>query len=232
MKGIRAIICDVYGTILELGPPPADADARWARLCRDALGIGRAPALEIVSARCREIVARDHAAARAQGIAFPEVSWPGVMERALPELCDLAGTAREDFVPAHIQLLRSTRLMRGAAEFLVAARARGIALGIASNAQAYTLRELDAALAGSEFGIADFERELSVWSFENGFSKPDPRVFEMLGARLARRGIHAPEILMIGDRRDNDIEPAEALGWRTWRLAGETDWPALQARMG
>ncbi len=228
MKCIRAVICDVYGTILELGAPPADADARWARLCPDALGIGRAPALGIVSARCREIVARDHAAAREGGVAFPEVSWPGVMERALPELCGLAGTDREDFVFDHIQLLRSTRLMRGAAEFLAAARARGIVLGIASNAQAYTLRELDAA----GIGIADFERELSVWSFENGFSKPDPRVFEMLGARLARRGIRAPEILMIGDRRDNDIEPAEALGWRTWLLAGENDWPALQARMG
>lgn len=34
---IRAIIFDLYGTLLEVGPPPPDADARWQSLCRDML---------------------------------------------------------------------------------------------------------------------------------------------------------------------------------------------------
>ena len=34
---IRAVIFDIYGTLLEVGPPPPDADARWQRLCRDLL---------------------------------------------------------------------------------------------------------------------------------------------------------------------------------------------------
>ena len=29
---IRAVIFDVYGTLLEVGPAPPDADARWQRL--------------------------------------------------------------------------------------------------------------------------------------------------------------------------------------------------------
>ena len=34
---IRAIIFDIYGTLLEVGPPPPDADARWQRLFADLL---------------------------------------------------------------------------------------------------------------------------------------------------------------------------------------------------
>ena len=33
----RAVIFDIYGTLLEVGPPPPDADARWQRLCRHLL---------------------------------------------------------------------------------------------------------------------------------------------------------------------------------------------------
>src|ERR1051325_2066946 len=35
---VGAVICDIYGTLLEVGPAPADADKRWARLWRQWLG--------------------------------------------------------------------------------------------------------------------------------------------------------------------------------------------------
>ena len=57
-----------------------------------------------------------------------------------------------------------------------------------------------------------FDPELRFWSFENGFSKPDPHVFRILTARLEARGISPSETLMVGDRFDNDIEPARAHG--------------------
>jgi len=41
----------------------------------------------------------------------------------------------------------------------------------------------------------------------------------MLTARLEARGISPTETLMVGDRLDNDIEPARAFGWHTWLLA-------------
>ena len=34
---VRAVILDIYGTLLEVGPPPPDADVRWQRICRDLL---------------------------------------------------------------------------------------------------------------------------------------------------------------------------------------------------
>jgi FMN phosphatase YigB (HAD superfamily) len=40
----------------------------------------------------------------------------------------------------------------------------------------------------------------------------------MLTARLEARGIAPGETVMVGDRLDNDVEPARAFGWQTWLL--------------
>jgi putative hydrolase of the HAD superfamily len=95
---------------------------------------------------------------------------------------------------------------------------RQFLLGIASNAQAYTLRELHEALATHAMGLDLFERDLSFWSFEHGFSKPDPHVFRLLTARLRLLGIAPAETLMVGDRADNDLDPARAHGWQTFAI--------------
>ena len=63
-----------------------------------------------------------------------------------------------------------------------------------------------------------FHPALRFFSFEHGFSKPDPHVFQLLTARLGALGIAPEETLMVGDRLDNDIVPARAFGWQTWRV--------------
>jgi putative hydrolase of the HAD superfamily len=101
-------------------------------------------------------------------------------------------------------------------------------LGIASNAQANTLRELKESLAAHALGIDLFEPDLCFWSFEHGFSKPDPHVFQTLTARLAALGISPRDTLMVGDRLDNDIEPVRACGWQMWQLTAS---PAEDGRI-
>lgn len=54
--------------------------------------------------------------------------------------------------------------------------------------------------------------DLVVASAEEGVSKPDPRIFRLA---LDRAGCTAREALMVGDRIDNDIRPARALGMGT-----------------
>jgi putative hydrolase of the HAD superfamily len=238
MTAIRAILCDVYHTIFHLAPAPADADVRWLALARERLGLAEPPSMDAVSARCREIVAEDHAAAKGLGISHPEVSWPDVMRRALPDLGRLGDAERTDFLFEHMRLQRTLGLMLGAADFLREAGARGIALGIISNAQAYTLRELREVLASGGLTPGIFDPALCLWSYQCGYAKPNPHLFRMIAARLADRGIAAGETLMIGDRLDNDIEPARLFGWRAWRLqpatGGSEDagpWDALRERV-
>jgi FMN phosphatase YigB (HAD superfamily) len=56
---------------------------------------------------------------------------------------------------------------------------------------------------------------LCVSSTEEGLRKPDPAIFRLA---LARGGCAAAEAVMVGDRLDNDIRPAKAVGMQTIRV--------------
>jgi FMN phosphatase YigB (HAD superfamily) len=219
MKGIKAIICDVYRTILDVGEAPEDAEERWSRLFRSALGRDPELSLEQLSGRCRDIISEDHREAQRRGILYPEVDWRSVMTRALPGLEVLPGQNVDAFLFDHAQLLRALRIMTGCAAVLRKCQEQGILLGIASNAQAYTVKELELALSKAGLHPSIFQSDLTFWSFEHGFSKPNPYVFEILRARLRSRSLLVSQALMIGDREDNDILPARNTGWKTWRLS-------------
>lgn len=232
---VRAVIFDVYKTLLEVAPAPADAEARWADLARSTFGAPPRRGLAEFLAATEAVIAREHAAARGAGIAFPEVYWPEVVREVLPELAALPGAAQDAFLLRQKALLHTVSLMPGAAEALAWLRPRGVPLGIASNAQPYTQYELGWALEAAGLDLGWFAPDLCFWSFAHGFSKPDPHVFRLLTVRLHVRGITAADTLMVGDRLDNDIAPARAQGWRTWRLSSMPaddeggDWLALRA---
>ena len=215
---IRAVIFDVYTTILEVGPPPTDAEALWQRLFGEMLGIIPPLTRMQFSVSTAQVIARLHADARSRGIQWPEIQWPSVVLEVIPSLACLPARKLDDFLLNQMQIGRTLRLADGAAECLRWLNGNHRLLGIASNSQAYTLRELDAALQGTGLNLSQFDREVRFWSFENGFSKPDPHVFRILTARLEARGISPAETLMVGDRLDNDIEPARVHGWKTWQL--------------
>jgi putative hydrolase of the HAD superfamily len=225
---IRAVIFDIYGTLLEVGPPPADAESRWQSLWRDMLHCGPSLSrLEFAVATSR-VVARHHETARARGIPWPEVHWPSVVLEVIPGLAQLSNEQQPEFLFRQIQTGHTTGMTAGTAAMLRRLKKDGCMIGIASNAQAYTLRELQEALASHGLGMDLFEHDLCFWSFEHGFSKPDPHVFQILTARLATRGIQPDEALMIGDREDNDIVPARAHGWQAWHLSSS---PAANNRL-
>jgi HAD superfamily hydrolase (TIGR01549 family) len=52
-------------------------------------------------------------------------------------------------------------------------------------------------------------------SAEIGIEKPDPAIFDLA---LRKAGCPASDAVMIGDRLDNDIRPAQMLGWQTVRV--------------
>jgi FMN phosphatase YigB (HAD superfamily) len=215
---IRAVIFDIYGTLLEVGPAPPDADARWRRLFSDLFHTEPNLSRLEFSIATNRVIARHHEEARARGIPWPEVHWPSIVAEVIPELTRLSRDDQEEFLFCQIQTGHTTRLTAEAAAALRWLEERDCPLGLASNAQAYTWRELREALATQELGLELFERDLCFWSVDHGFSKPDPHVFQILAARLAELGISAHEILMVGDHLENDIEPARAQGWQTWHL--------------
>lgn len=62
-----------------------------------------------------------------------------------------------------------------------------------------------------KFGIFE-DIDLVISSAEEGASKPDVKIFEIA---LERAGCPPQNAVMIGDRLDNDIVPANALGMKT-----------------
>ncbi len=218
---VKCVIFDVYGTLLEAREGPEGGRENWRRMWPRLTGGMPLMPLEEFGTACQEVVVREHAERHAVGVRWPEVEWRSVVRRALPALRDLEESGLDALIDYHARQQRRTEAMPGALAFLAEVRGRGILTGVASNAQHYTFGEME------EAGIAveGFERELCFWSFERGFSKPDPAVFAWLGDRLGARGILPEEVLMIGDRLDNDVEPALAAGWRAWHFRGA--WPEL-----
>ena len=221
MKTVKAVIFDVYHTLLAVAGGPVAAEDRWQELWRKSVGTPPGMRLAEFDEACRTAVAQEHAPWKSAGERWPEVDWRKVACRAAGGLAGLAPGALDDFLFRHAQLQRTTQAMPGVLPFLASLRQQEILTGIASNAQRYTFDEL----AAARLPVHQFEPDLCFWSFKQGFSKPDPAVFSWLTARLAARGILPEETLMIGDRLDNDIEPARAAGWQVWHFQGT--WPVL-----
>ena len=228
---IRAVIFDIYGTLLEVGPPPPDADARWQRLCRDLLRAEPRLSRLQFSVASSQVIARHHQAAQARGIPWPEVHWPSVVAEVMPELAQLSRHDQEQFLFRQIQTGHSTRM---AAETAAALRwlkdrpmparhrlqrpslylARTHGGAGSSRARAWTCLKATSASGPSSMASANPTRT---------FSKSSPPA--SLPSESLRR-----ETLMVGDRLDNDIEPAKAHGWRTWQFgpAADGDWAGLR----
>lgn len=79
---------------------------------------------------------------------------------------------------------------------------RGLALGIVANQPGSIVPRLERA------GVARFFAYTGI-SGGTGLSKPDPRAFQ---AALEVLGATPAECIMVGDRIDNDVAPAKALG--------------------
>lgn len=75
-------------------------------------------------------------------------------------------------------------------------------LGIIANQSAGTKERL------VQFGIREYF-DVIISSAEEGVEKPDTHIFKLA---LRRAGCTAEEACMVGDRLDNDIEPAAAMG--------------------
>ncbi len=226
-----AVAVDVYGTLLASFAGEPGPAAEWV----DGGDSGAFP--HDMAERLRKIVDDDHAAARKQGIPWPEVDGPSVFARALG--FDIENGARA--CVAWECSVNKCRAMPGAADFLSACRDRAAPLGIVSNAQFYTPMFIEAAFGaplgtaplGTEPGASQpagtelesglgFEDELAMWSFRTGRAKPDRWMFDELAARLERRGIPRGRILYIGNDALNDCATAGEAGLMTALFAGDS----------
>lgn len=103
--------------------------------------------------------------------------------------------------------LASIRLFPDVIGTLQEARACGLKVGLASN--------LAAPYAGPLLSLLPFEPDACAWSFEVGYLKPDPRIFEWVCERL---NVAACEAVMVGDTFADDYAGALASGMNALHL--------------
>ena len=124
MPQIRAVILDIYGTLL-CSRPGTGGDSAWEALQRRH-GIAEPLPLLEFEQRCQAYIREDHAAARAAGEPWPEVHWSGIARRSLPGLAALSEEQLDLFLAEHAGLLRTCSPMPGAGEFVQRCRTAGL----------------------------------------------------------------------------------------------------------
>ncbi|MBP7829135.1 MAG: HAD family hydrolase [Kiritimatiellae bacterium] len=235
LPGIRAVLFDVYGTLLISGTGDiglAEEAARGPAMAGAFRAAGFPGVTDARGARAAgrfmELIREAHRERRAAGGEYPEVDIRDIWRDLVREAAAQGGLA----APAHALAIPRLAVeyesrvnpvwpMPGFEETLTALRAQGLALGIVSNAQFYTPLTFEA-LTGRDPEGWGFDPELCIWSFEHRRAKPDPWLFEQALRRLDREyGIAPPGTLVVGNDRLNDIAPAARLGCRTALFAGD-----------
>ena len=229
LKGIRAVVFDVYGTLFISGSGDislaraedrspairgALATAGWQILQEDAPW----------SAAFMETLERFRSRRAAEGIPFPEVRigevWDSFIGRA-GEAGWLEGTGNRDLaIVDHEARVNPVWPMPGLKDTLGACRETGLLLGIVSNAQFYTPL-LFSAFLGKSHAACGFPEDLCVWSYKEREGKPSQALYQKLKDNLLKASVGAGETLYVGNDLRNDIWPAQRLGFRTALFAGD-----------
>ena len=207
---IRAVIFDIYGTLVIAPPGAVKPDPTFDPSLNSILESFGHPAVgDSPTSTLHQTVTRHHAGSAG---GHPEVDLREIWREILGTHVDTT-----PLVQAIEDAWHPCQPMPGAPEILRLLAARGILLGILSNAQVNTLPTLDKTV-GPVSPL--FHPELSILSYQHRMAKPSPDLFRLLAGRLAAIGIAPSETLFVGNDPLQDILPAAAVGFRTALFTG------------
>lgn len=208
---IRAVIFDIYGTLLisrsgVIRPDPSFDD----RLARILTKHGHTAPSSPTTA-LHHAIRRHHAGSVHE---HPEVNLLSIWHEVLG--APLSTAALLEIEEARLPC----QPMPGASETIRELSRRGLHLGCLSNAQANTLPTLDRLLGPISPLL---HPDLVILSYQHRLAKPSRRLFDLAARRLAHLGISPDEILFVGNDPLQDIIPARCSGFRTALFTGHPD---------
>ena len=202
---LRAVLFDWGDTLMDFAYDPALIEAGH-RAGLAALGREDLPEPALVAAHMRE---HYEPLLWVPGT-VEEIEYPGLVRRLLGDFgIEPTDEQLERFLVAeHAAWEPARRLATTTHALLEALRARGLKLGLVSNAfdPGWLLhRDLD------QMGLAE-RLDAAVFSSEVGKRKPDPAIFERALELLA---VLPERVLFVGDRLYEDVRGAAEVGMRT-----------------
>jgi len=225
--GIRAVLFDIYGTLLisasgDIGASSGDhrlqAIEQTVGLFQLTLNCSAASAIEALEA---EII-RSHTASKAEGIEHPEVDIVEIWQAVLPSIVaqDATGVDLRRFALEYEVRVNPVWPMPEVEPTLSDIADRGLLLGIVSNAQFFTPL-LFPAFWGKTLEEFGFVPELSYFSYEHRQAKPGSYLYQLARQRLDLLGIRPSEVMYVGNDMLNDVAAAASVGFRTALFAGD-----------
>ena len=198
-EGIRAVVLDAVGTLIDPRPSVAEVYAEAARRR------GMELETEVVRRRFKEHFRRDDVdelrgpMATDEGIEHRR--WRRIVEAVLPGLPDPEGAFEELW--RHFGRPESWRCFDDVGPALEAFRSAGLAVRVGSN--------FDGRLRGVLRGLPDLAdlADSAIISSEVGHRKPHPAFYEAVCRRL---GLPPHVVLSLGDDLENDVEGARRAG--------------------
>jgi putative hydrolase of the HAD superfamily len=254
IKNIKAVLWDVYGTLLTLSVGDLESTLAkkdtmleaFGRTIRE-FGLGRfldgTPSETLLDLYVGEIE-KTHRRKRARGVFSPEVKIEHIWLRILKRLeargyrpdskrgaldINLALKAAYFFDNVY----QDKSLYPNALETLETVKELGLRQGIISNAQFYTPITLNILFRRAGHRSPDphaylFDRRLVFYSYRLGVSKPNPLAFERAKERLGAKGIRPDQVIYVGNDVLNDMLPGRDVGFKTVLFAGDRESLALR----
>lgn len=233
LNGIRAVVFDIYGTLLisgsgDIGSADDESHQTAFREAFKAVGIRDDCDITAVERRYRQSIADSHAAAKANGIEYPEVEIRDIWKNTLDSLINesiIQPLEFDDRSLAELAIEYEVRAnpawpMPNCRETLETLRDVNIQLGIISNAQYFT-PDLFPSLLGVNFDELGFHKALRFYSYEYSQAKPGLFLYEQCRQKLEGLGIQPEQALYVGNDMLKDIWPAQQVGFRTALFAGD-----------
>lgn len=242
LENIKAIIFDIYGTLLVSSSGDIDQAEISGSILKTALkeaGYYFASADmendERIAARLLaqfvKLIHHHQERHRNSGNPFPEVDirqvWEDMLDYAISQQI-LKKTKQSDPLKlTFIFELLSNKVwpMPDMNEIIRYLSEKGYPLGIVSNAQFYTPVMMNFFLSGkisSDERITHFDPDISVFSYKLLKAKPDISIFEPVTKNLEKKfGIRPDESVFIGNDMYKDIYTAASSGMKTILFAGD-----------
>lgn len=238
-EAVKAVVFDIYGTLLisgsgEVGTAtdttnPATATLPFYQAFR-AIDFTPPISAEKFNKVCTklyiEAIQQRHSELKQSGVEYPEVDILEIWQSIWSSLEQTRGSELRPYTLIKLALeyelaANPTWLMPNVRKTVHTLSQAGFRLGIVSNAQFYTPLILET-LLDEPLHEAGFSRELRVWSYQTGFAKPSPRIFDPLLETLhTTHGIFPREVLYVGNDMLNDVYTAAAAGCKTALFAGD-----------
>ncbi len=252
LKGIRAVVCDVYGTLLNYWRPGFESRESRDRVLVESFGelarrFGMNQTLEkmnpkeepksTLSGFYHGLIALSHDKAVRKGVQFPEVKIEEVWALIIMML-KRNGYDPERYSPGCVSdfprylaftynfLCLGRQFYPGVIDALERLKRKNIAVGILSNAQFYTPMDLTLLVRDQSEGRYDdfnelFNVDLTFFSYEYGYSKPNQLLFRKLFDALYQFQILPSQTVLVGNDLSIDIQPAAAAGMKTAFFSGD-----------